>query len=79
MSMVTVMVMATTTIVMINPCSFYERDGTMAAIICFHFTFDENVQENLWATKEIVGEREIGDWFIIMRMGTAIAIAVATV
>ncbi len=35
--------------------------------------------KNLWATKGIGGEREIGDWFIIMRMVTAMAMAIATV
>jgi hypothetical protein len=56
MSMVTVIAIAMTTIVMINPHLFYQDNGTMAAI---------NAPENLWATKGIVGEREIGDWFII--------------
>ncbi len=62
--------MATTMIVMINTCSFYQRDGTTAAI---------NAPENLWVTKGIVGEMEIGDWFIIKRMVTAMAMAIATV
>jgi hypothetical protein len=68
--MVTVTAMATTMIVMINTCSFYQRDGTTAAI---------NAPENLWVTKGIVGEMEIGDWFIIKRMVTAMAMAIATV
>jgi hypothetical protein len=66
-------------IAMINPCLFYQSNGTMAVIIYFSFIFDENTPENLWATKRIVGEREIGDWFIIMRMVTMMAMAIATV
>jgi hypothetical protein len=37
MSMVTVTAMATTTIAMINPCLFYQSNGTMAVIIYFLF------------------------------------------
>ncbi len=39
----------------------------------------KNAPENLWATNGIVGKREIGVWFIIMRMVMAMAIAIATV
>ncbi len=37
MSMVTVAVMAMTMIAMINLCSFYQSNGTMAVIIYFSF------------------------------------------
>ncbi len=37
MSMVTVMAMARTTIAMIDCCSFYDSNGTIAVIICFSF------------------------------------------
>jgi hypothetical protein len=33
----TVMAMATTMIAMINPCSFYQSNGTVAVIIYFSF------------------------------------------
>ncbi len=33
----------------------------------------------MWVTKGIGGEREIGGWFIIIRMVTAMAMAMATV
>ncbi len=39
-----------------------------------------NTLENLWATKGIVGEREMGDCFTIMRMVTVMAmVMIATV
>ncbi len=78
--MVTVTVMATTTIAMINHCLSYDSNGTIAAIMyIFLFIFDENVQENLWATKRIGGEKGTGGWFIIIRMVMAMAMAMATV
>ncbi len=47
--------------------------------IFFIFIFDENAPENLWATKGIGEKRGIGGWFIIIRMETAMAMAMATV
>jgi hypothetical protein len=53
--------------------------GRWRQLYLFLFIFDENAPENLWVTKGIGGERGIGDWFIIMRMVTAMAMAMATV
>jgi hypothetical protein len=53
--------------------------GQWRCLYIFCFIFDENAQENLWATKGIVGEKERGDWFIIIRMVKAMPMAIATV
>jgi hypothetical protein len=66
MSMVTVTAMATTRIAMIDCHSFYDSNGTIAAIIffIFPFIFNENSPEDLWATKGIGGERGIWGWLL---------------
>jgi hypothetical protein len=58
MSMVTVTVMATTTIAMINHCLFYDCNGTIAAIIYFSFLCNKNEPEKLWVTKGMEGRGE---------------------
>jgi hypothetical protein len=75
--MVTVTATATTIIAIIVCCLFYDSNRIIVAI--FLFIFNENVLENLWVAKGIGEERGNEGWFIIIRMVTAMAMAMVTV